>query len=128
MKIYRVKKIMYKVESSTCSFKVVERSSSFDMVQKDAQVIPFSFCRTHIHHHAYLRSLLSSKSFFLHSISSIMFWKFSIQETMPKWVDTVHRKVLGQHGLLRLLTVITLHRSSLSLYATVCIPGKCIVS
>jgi hypothetical protein len=44
--------------------------------------------------------LLSSKSFFLRSISSIIFWKFSIQETMGKWVDTVHPKVLGQHGLL----------------------------
>jgi hypothetical protein len=93
-------KIMERGQCSTYSFKVIERSSSSNMVQKDAQVIPFSFSRARIHHPANLCSLLSSKSFFLRSISSIIFWKFSIQETMGKWVDTVHPKVLGQHGLL----------------------------
>jgi hypothetical protein len=105
MKIYWVKKIMERDQCSTCSFKVVERSSSSDMVYKDSQVIPSSFCRAHIHHHANLRSLLSSKPFFLRSIPSIIFWKFSIQETGCKWVDTVHPKVLDQHGLLWLLMV-----------------------
>jgi hypothetical protein len=105
MKIYRVKKIMYIVQCNTYSFKVVKRSSSSHMVQKDAQLRPFSFCKTHIHHPTNLRSLLSSKPFFLHSIPSIMFWIFSIQEAMRKWVNIVYLKVLGQHGLLRLLTV-----------------------
>jgi hypothetical protein len=105
MKIYRVKKIMYRVQCDTSSFKVVERSSSSHMVQKDVQVIPFSFYKTRIHHPVNLHSLLSLMSFFLYSIPSIMFWKFSIQEAMRKWVNTVHPKVLGQHGLLRVLTV-----------------------
>jgi hypothetical protein len=98
-------KIMDRVQCSTYSFKVIKRSSSSDMVQKGTQVIPFSFCRARIHHPANLCSLLSSKPFFLHSIPSIIFWKFSIQETMRKWVNTIHSKVLGQHGLLLLLMV-----------------------
>jgi hypothetical protein len=105
MKIYWVKKIMYRVQCDTSSFKVVERSSSSHMVQKDVQVIPFSFYKTRIHHPVNLHSLLSLMSFFLYSIPSIMFWKFSIQEAMRKWVNTIHPKVLGQHGLLRVLTV-----------------------
>jgi hypothetical protein len=90
-------KIMESGQCSTCSFVVVERSSSSDMVQKDSQVIHFSFCRARIHHPA---NMLSSKPFFLHSISYIIFWKYSIQEAGCKWVDTIHPKVFGQHGLL----------------------------
>jgi hypothetical protein len=105
-----------------CSFKVIKRSSSSDMVQKDTQVIPFSFCRARIHHPANLRSLLSLKPLFLYSISSIIFWRFSVQETINGSKLFIQRHSVNM-DFCDYSQLITLHRSSLSLYVTICIPG-----